>query len=326
MKIFEQFLYTVNDSTFDDIALRIFYKQAKENKVYRDFIGFLGIEPTSIDRVDKIPFLPISFFKSHDVVTGNQGIPEIIFTSSGTSGSFSSRHIVPQLSFYLSNAKRNFEFFFGSLTEYHILALLPSYLERDGSSLISMVNYFMAESQSSGSGFYLNNYEELLRQIKKVKDDGRKVLLLGVSFALLELAERFEVDLSQCIIMDTGGMKGKRKELTREELHEFLQNKFHVDVIHSEYGMTELMSQAYSAGGGLYSLPPWMKAVARDLNDPFKMEPIGKTGGINVIDLANLHSCAFIETQDLGKIHQNGRFEILGRFDNSDIRGCNLLV
>lgn len=326
MKSFEQVLYTVNDSTFDDIALRIFYKQAKENKVYRDFIGFLGIEPTSIDRVDKIPFLPISFFKSHDVVTGNQGIPEIIFTSSGTSGSFSSRHIVPQLSFYLSNAKRNFEFFFGSLTEYHILALLPSYLERDGSSLISMVNYFMAESQSSGSGFYLNNYEELLRQIKKVKDDGRKVLLLGVSFALLELAERFEVDLSQCIIMDTGGMKGKRKELTREELHEFLQNKFHVDVIHSEYGMTELMSQAYSAGGGLYSLPPWMKAVARDLNDPFKMEPIGKTGGINVIDLANLHSCAFIETQDLGKIHQNGRFEILGRFDNSDIRGCNLLV
>ena len=326
MKSFEQVLYTVNDSTFDNIALRIFYKQAKENKVYRDFIGFLGIEPTSIDRVDKIPFLPISFFKSHDVVTGNQGIPEIIFTSSGTSGSFSSRHIVPQLSFYLSNAKRNFEFFFGSLTEYHILALLPSYLERDGSSLISMVNYFMAESQSSGSGFYLNNYEELLRQIKKVKDDGRKVLLLGVSFALLELAERFEVDLSQCIIMDTGGMKGKRKELTREELHEFLQNKFHVDVIHSEYGMTELMSQAYSAGGGLYSLPPWMKAVARDLNDPFKMEPIGKTGGINVIDLANLHSCAFIETQDLGKIHQNGRFEILGRFDNSDIRGCNLLV
>ena len=326
MKSFEQVLYTVNDSTFDDIALRIFYKQAKENKVYRDFIGFLGIEPTSIDRVDKIPFLPISFFKSHDVVTGNQGIPEIIFTSSGTSGSFSSRHIVPQLSFYLSNAKRNFEFFFGSLTEYHILALLPSYLERDGSSLISMVNYFMAESQSSGSGFYLNNYEELLRQIKKVKDDGRKVLLLGVSFALLEMAESFEVDLSQCIIMDTGGMKGKRKELTREELHEFLQNKFHVDVIHSEYGMTELMSQAYSAGGGLYSSPPWMKAVARDLNDPFKMEPIGKTGGINVIDLANLHSCAFIETQDLGKIHQNGRFEILGRFDNSDIRGCNLLV
>ena len=326
MKSFEQVLYTVNDSTFDDIALRIFYKQAKENKVYRDFIGFLGIEPNSIDRLDKIPFLPISFFKSHDVVTGNQGIPEIIFTSSRTSGSFSSRHIVPQLSFYLSNAKRNFEFFFGSLTEYHILALLPSYLERDGSSLISMVNYFMAESQSSGSGFYLNNYEELLRQIKKVKDDGRKVLLLGVSFALLELAERFEVDLSQCIIMDTGGMKGKRKELTREELHEFLQNKFHVDVIHSEYGMTELMSQAYSAGGGLYSSPPWMKAVARDLNDPFKMEPIGKTGGINVIDLANLHSCAFIETQDLGKIHQNGRFEILGRFDNSDIRGCNLLV
>lgn len=326
MKSFEQVLYTVNDSTFDDIALRIFYKQAKENKVYRDFIGFLGIEPNSIDRLDKIPFLPISFFKSHDVVTGNQGIPEIIFSSSGTSGSFSSRHIVPQLSFYLSNAKRNFEFFFGSLTEYHILALLPSYLERDGSSLISMVNYFMAESQSSGSGFYLNNYEELLRQIKKVKDDGRKVLLLGVSFALLEMAESFEVDLSQCIIMDTGGMKGKRKELTREELHAFLQNKFHVDVIHSEYGMTELMSQAYSAGGGLYSSPPWMKAVARDLNDPFKMEPIGKTGGINVIDLANLHSCAFIETQDLGKIHQNGRFEILGRFDNSDIRGCNLLV
>lgn len=326
MKSFEQVLYTVNDSTFDNIALRIFYKQAKENKVYRDFIGFLGIEPTSIERLNKIPFLPIAFFKSHDVVTGNEGMPEIIFTSSGTSGAASSRHIVPQLSFYLSNAKRNFEFFFGSLSQYHILALLPSYLERDGSSLISMVNYFIKESQSSASGFYLYNYEELLKQIKSLKNDGRKVLLLGVSFALLELAERFEVDLSHCIIMDTGGMKGKRKELTREELHEFLQEKFHVDVIHSEYGMTELMSQAYSIGGGLYSSPPWMKTVVRDLNDPFKLEPMGKTGGINVIDLANLHSCAFIETQDLGNVHQNGRFEILGRFDNSDIRGCNLLV
>ena len=289
-------------------------------------MGFLGVEPGAIDRVDKIPFLPISFFKSHDVVTGNQGMPEIIFSSSGTSGSFSSRHLVPQLSFYLSNAKRNFEFFFDSLSDYHILALLPSYLEREGSSLISMVNYFIRESQSAASGFYLYNYEELLKQIKGLKNDGRKVLLLGVSFALLELAERFEVDLSHCIIMETGGMKGKRKELTREELHEFLQKKFHVKVIHSEYGMTELMSQAYSNGGGLYSPPPWMKVVVRDLNDPFQLEPMGKTGGINMIDLANLHSCAFIETQDLGKVYQNGRFEILGRFDNSDIRGCNLLV
>jgi hypothetical protein len=326
LKSFEQVLYTVNDSTFDDIALHIFYKQAKENKVYRDFIGFLGVEPTSIDTVDKIPFLPISFFKSHDVVTGNEVMPEIIFTSSRTTGSVPSRHIVPQLSFYVLNAKRNFEFFFGSLNQYHILALLPSYLERDGSSLISMVNYFINESQSSGSGFYLNNYEELLKHIKRLKNDDRKVLLLGVSYALLDLAENFEVDLSHCLIMETGGMKGRRKELTREELHEILKKKFHVDVIHSEYGMTELMSQAYSKEGGLYSSPPWMRAVVRDLNDPFKLEPIGKIGGINVIDLANLHSCSFIETQDLGKVYQNGRFEVLGRFDNSDIRGCNLLV
>lgn len=326
MKSFEEVLYTVNDSTFDNIALRIFHRQAAENKVYRDFIGFLGIEPSAIDKVDKIPYLPISFFKSHDVVTGTIENPDVIFTSSGTSGPSTSRHAVPQLSFYLSHAKKNFEFFFGALTEYNILAVLPSYLEREGSSLISMANYFIKESQSSASGFYLYDYEQLLRQIKELKYDSRNVLVLGVSFALLELAERFDVDLGNCIIMETGGMKGRRKEIIREELHEFLKAKFHVPAIHSEYGMTEMMSQAYSLGGGLYSSPPWMKTVVRDLNDPFKLEPNGKTGGINVIDLANLYSCAFIETQDLGKVHQNGRFEILGRFDNSDIRGCNLLV
>jgi len=326
LKSFEDVLYTVNDSTFDKIALRTFYLQATENKVYRDFIGFLGIEPSTVDRVDKIPYLPISFFKSHDVSTGRMENPEVIFTSSGTSGPSTSRHIVPHLSFYLSHAKKNFEFFFGSLTDYHILALMPSYLEREGSSLISMLNYFIKESQSSASGFYLYNYEELLSQVNSLKKGKRKVLVLGVSFALLDLAERFEVDLSNCIIMDTGGMKGRRKEITREELHEFLKAKFHVPLIHSEYGMTEMMSQAYSLGGGLYGSPPWMKTVVRDLNDPFKFEPIGKTGGLNVIDLANIHSCAFVETQDLGKVHQNGRFEVLGRFDNSDIRGCNLLV
>ncbi|MBK5277244.1 MAG: acyl transferase [Bacteroidia bacterium] len=326
MKSFEQDLYTVNDSTFKDIALGIFIKQAKENKVYADFMRYLRINPKDVDALDKIPFLPVSFFKTHHVITGTQHNPEIVFRSSGTSGSRTSRHIVPHLSFYENNTKLNFEYFFGSLNDYHILALLPSYLERDGSSLISMVNYFIRESQSTEAGFYLHNLEALIKKTQELKGGDRKILVLGVSFALLELAEKFEIDLSHCLVMETGGMKGRRSELTREELHLILQKKFNVRAIHSEYGMTELMSQAYSIANGTFRLPPWMKVLARDLNDPFKLEDIGKTGGINVIDLANLHSCAFIETQDLGKVHQNGCFEVLGRFDNSDIRGCNLLV
>ncbi|MEK6780513.1 MAG: acyl transferase [Bacteroidota bacterium] len=325
-KSFEQVLYTVNDSNFEDIALRVFYEQATGNKVYRDFIGFLGIEPASIDKVEKIPFLPISFFKSHLVTTGDWPFPEMVFTSSGTSGSIPSRHVVPQISFYLENVKRNFELFYGSLSQYHILALLPAYLDREGSSLTTMVNYFINESQSEHAGFYLHNYDTLLSKVQMLKSENKKVLLLGVSFALLELAEKFEIDLRHCLIMETGGMKGRRKELIREELHQILQRRFHIRTIHSEYGMTELMSQAYSASNGLYKTPPWMKIAIRDLNDPFTRVQTGRTGGINVIDLANLHSCAFIETQDLGKVGQNGSFEILGRFDNSDIRGCNLLV
>ena len=326
IKSFEQVLYTVNDSSFEDIALRLFYEQASRNKIYRDFIGYLGIKPASVDKIDKIPFLPIAFFKSHLILTGECPNPEIVFTSSGTSGLTTSRHAVPQLSFYLENAKKNFELFFGLLSNYHFLALLPSYLEREGSSLIAMVNYFIKESNSEHSGFYLNNEELLLKKLQLLKSDNRKVLFLGVSFALLDLAERYEVDLSHCLIMETGGMKGRRKELTREELHEFLQRRFNVNAIYSEYGMTELLSQAYSSGSGLFQSPNWMRVLVRDLNDPFKIEPIGRTGGINIIDLANLYSCAFIETQDLGKALQNGYFEILGRFDNSDIRGCNLLV
>ncbi len=260
------------------------------------------------------------------MVTGSYSNPDVIFTSSGTTGAITSRHVVPSLSFYLENCKRNFEFFFGSLSDYHILALLPSYLEREGSSLIAMVNFFIQKSESAHGGFYLNNYETLLEKIDQLRRDNRKVLLLGVSFALLELAEKFEVDLSHCMIMETGGMKGRRREMTREELHDFLQRRFNVKTIFSEYGMTELMSQAYSLGKGVYRTPPWMKVVIRDINDPFARELPGKTGGLNIIDLANLHSCAFIETQDLSKMAQDGSFEVLGRFDNSDIRGCNLLV
>jgi len=325
-KSFEQVLYTVNDSTFEDIALKLFLKQAQENKVYGDFIRNLGIQPSSIDRLERIPFLPITFFKNHDVVTGQWPHPEIVFTSSGTTGVSTSRHLVPQLSFYLEHAKRNFEAFFGSLADYHILALLPSYLEREGSSLIAMIDYFIQQSGSPHGGFYLHNYDELIQKATSLKHDNRKVLLFGVSFALLELAERYEVDLSHCLVLETGGMKGRRKELTREELHNFLQEKFRVKTILSEYGMTELMSQAYSMGSGLYGTPPWMKVVIRDINDPFELERAEKTGGVNIIDLANVYSCGFIETQDLGRVSQNGNFEILGRFDNSDIRGCNLLV
>jgi Acyl-protein synthetase, LuxE len=325
-KSFEDVLYKVNDKNFEDIALRLFRFQAEENPVYKEFLTHLGCDPAKISRLEEIPFLPISFFKTHAVKTGG-GKAEIVFTSSGTTGMTTSRHEVPRLSFYLSNSKKAFTYFFGPIKDYHILALLPSYLEREGSSLVAMADYFIARSQSPYSGFYLNNQSELVDQLVKLKKEGsKKILLLGVSFALLELAENNSVDLSGCIIMETGGMKGKRKELIREELHQILCERLKVKSIYSEYGMTELMSQAYSRGAGYYHCPPWLKIILRDINDPFEPEFHGKPGGINIIDLANFHSCAFIETHDLGRKLQNGSFEVLGRMDNSDVRGCNLLI
>ena len=328
METFKSFVHSlekINESNFEDIALQLFHFQSKNNPVYRDYLVCLKCNTSKISRIDQIPFLPIGFFKTHLIKTGEWPV-QAEFLSSGTTGSISSRHLVPDLDFYRAHSENIFNHFFGSAESFHFLALLPSYLERKGSSLIEMMDHFIARSGSVHSGFYLHNTEELVDKIIKLKNDGRKVILWGVSFALLDLAEKFELDLSHCIIFETGGMKGRRKEWIREELHEYLCKRFNVAVVFSEYGMTELMSQAYSMGLGQYQCPAEMKILIRSINDPFEILASEKTGCLNIIDLANFHSCAFIETQDIGLLHGNGCFEVLGRMDNSDIRGCNLLI
>jgi phenylacetate-coenzyme A ligase PaaK-like adenylate-forming protein len=326
LQTFESFagdLYPINDQSFTEIALKLFRFQASANPVYSKYVTYLGVQPDKVSVLPDIPFLPIAFFKTHAVKTGSWK-PETLFTSSGTTGAEVSRHEVYSTQFYLQHSQRIFEWQFGPLSDFHVLCLLPSYLERTGSSLVAMASHFIKESNSDFSGFYLHDADKLVAQLAKLRD-GRKVLLLGVSFALLDLAEDFKADLSHCMVMETGGMKGRRQEITREELHSILRKNLNVDAIHSEYGMTELLSQAYSPGEGRFKCPLSMKVMIRQINDPFAPET-GSVGAINVIDLANFHSCAFIETQDLGKMHQDGHFEVLGRLDNSDIRGCNLLV
>lgn len=327
LKSFESLLRTVNDDTFASIALELFQIQAQANAVYRSFLDARGLAPSAVRNVSDIPFMPISFFKTKRVVTG-EWQPEQVFTSSGTTGSITSSHYVQSLAFYLEHATRLFECAFGSPANYHLLALLPGYAEREGSSLLAMVEHLIRQTKSPFSGYYLRNQVDLLRQVDRVRqmNDGRKVLIWGVTFSLLELAEQHAPNLADCLIIETGGMKGRRPELTRAELHEVLSTAFGVRQVASEYGMTELLSQAYSEGAGRFSVPPCMKIRIRDINDPKAVVSAGKTGLIQVIDLANIHSCAFIETEDLGLLSQDGYFQVLGRMDNSDARGCNLLV
>ena len=310
---------------FDKIALKTFRFQYDNNTVYRTFCEHLKVDKQDIKLVSQIPFLPIQFFKSHDIVTGNHTI-QATFTSSGTTGSATSRHLVTDLSLYESSYCQAFSQFYGNIEDYVILALLPSYLEREGSSLIYMVNDLIAKTNNIDSGFYLNNYDEIIQKLIALEDLRQNVILIGVTYALLDLLEKQKFQLQNTIIMETGGMKGKRKEIIREELHKILCDGFGVASIHSEYGMTELLSQAYSLGNGVFECPPWMQILIRDTEDALQYVADGKTGGINVIDLANINSCSFISTQDLGKINPNATFEVLGRFDNSDIRGCNLMV
>ena len=389
-QILKQKVLNLQAQDFDDLALEIFRFQAEHNLVYQKYLQHLDIQTDSIKAIEQIPFLPIEFFKTQTVVTGNNQI-KTIFESSGTTGQNTSRHHVADPGFYLEIAEQIFEKFYGKLADFQILALLPSYLERSNSSLVYMVEHFIKKSNNPNSGFFLNDYEKLAKILEEGKQEigdrreeigemGRtnsehqtsnneqrltKTLLIGVTFGLLDFVESgidlsFLKDRNDLIVMETGGMKGRRKELLREEVHEILTKAFHVDSIHSEYGMTELLSQGYSAGEGVFDLPVSMKILFRDVNDPFSYVQNARSGGINVIDLANIDSCCFIETKDLGIVvrdtispllvfsptklssdllvktptkagtskneHQSSKFRILGRFDNSDIRGCNLMI
>ncbi|HET8885360.1 MAG TPA: acyl transferase [Salinimicrobium sp.] len=312
-------------SEFEKTALEVFEFQFGNNPVYRKFCDLLNRNPQNVSSLETIPFIPIQFFKSDKIISSEEKA-EIIFTSSGTTGNQTSKHYVTDLSIYEKSFRKGFESFYGNIEDYAVLALLPSYLEREGSSLIYMAEDFIKKSKNKHSGFHLNNFSELKNKLIELDSEGQKILLIGVSFALLDLAEMNEFQLKNTIIMETGGMKGRRKEMIRQELHSVLKTGFGVDKIHSEYGMTELLSQAYSKGDGIFECPPWMHVLIRDPEDALSFFPNKKTGGLNVIDLANINSCSFIATQDLGRKKTQNQFEILGRFDNSDIRGCNLLV
>lgn len=314
-----------SEQTFNELAMDVFNYQFKNNKVYRSFCDLLYKHPSDVETITDIPFLPIEFFKTHEVLSSQKTI-QTTFTSSGTSGSNTSKHFVTNLEIYKSSFTKGFEIFYGAIEDYVVLALLPSYLERKGSSLIYMVEAMIKQSHHPESGFYLNNLTELKDTLIKLDSQGKKVLLIGVSFALLDLVETYRFHLKNTIIMETGGMKGRRKELIRDELHQQLKSGFGVNTIHSEYGMTELLSQAYSKGNGRFNCPNWMRVLTRDTEDALNIQKAGKAGGLNIIDLANINSCSFIATQDLGRVHQDGSFEVIGRFDHSDIRGCNLMV
>ncbi|MDA8758295.1 acyl transferase [Flavobacteriaceae bacterium] len=321
----ENFWEIDSQATFEALALKTFYFQYENNKVYRSFCDLINCHPSEVSTVKDIPYLPISFFKSKRVCSFEAD--HVGFFSSSTTNSGSpSKHYYRQLQDYQMSFRKGFEYFFGSIEDFRVLALLPSYMERSGSSLIYMANDMIRNSKQPESGFYLNQWESLKKSIDQGEEKGQKTLLLGVSFALLDFLEKYSFDLQHTWIMETGGMKGRRKELTREALHNQLKKGFGVPQIYSEYGMTELLSQAYSKGEGLFDCPPWMRVAARENQDPFNLLPWGQGGGLNIIDLANRDSCAFIATEDLGKVHSNSRFEVLGRLDASEIRGCNLMV
>ncbi len=322
---FKKELFSVSPETFADKALELFRYQAAENSVYKEFLQYLDISPKSITCLEAIPFLPIELFKSKNIISGPYDT-DFYFESSGTTSSINSRHFVSDLEIYKTSILQCFALFFGDVKQYNILALLPSYLDRPNASLVYMCRELMNESGNLQNGFYLDDLEGLQKIILSNEKMNIPTILIGVSFALLDLAEKFPMNLSQTIIMETGGMKGRREEITRSELHQILKAAFKTKKIYSEYGMTELLSQGYSKGDSVFFTPSWMKIIIRDTEDPFTILPHEKTGCINIIDLANIHSCAFIATQDLGKLHADGSFEVLGRFDNSDVRGCNLMI
>lgn len=314
-----------SEEDFQNVALEVFRYQAQENEVYKNFLNFLNVDYSTVKHTNEIPFLPIQFFKKYNLISGNRAV-EKVFTSSGTTGMSTSKHLVTDLALYHYSLEKCFEQFYGPLSDYTIFALLPSYLERTGSSLIDMVEYWIEKSGSDKSGFYLYNHDELYENLIAHEKTGKKAILIGVSFALLDFVENYNMKLKHTIVMETGGMKGRKKEITREELHTILKDGFGTNEIHSEYGMTELLSQGYSRGDLTFKSPNWMRIMIRETEDPLSYVEQGKTGGVNVIDLANYNSISFIATDDLGKKVATNQFEILGRFDHSDVRGCNLMV
>ncbi len=327
MQPLEDRIFTIeNEDQFNELALEIFNLQARENKVYNEYISHLKIDPKQVKDPVHIPFLPISFFRERRVITGPQD-PKLVFESSGTSGQATSKHFVVSEKVYQRSFTSMFISRNGKPEDLCILALLPSYLERGNSSLVYMMDHLIKASKHPDSGFYLDDLEKLSMILQKRTLDKYPCLLLGVSFALLDLAEKISFSLTKnIIVLETGGMKGRRKEMVREELHETLRNAFGMSEIHSEYGMTELLSQAYTKVPGIFISPPWMKITVRDIYDPLTNLPVGNRGAINITDLANLYSCSFIASEDLGNVHPDGSFEITGRMDQSEIRGCNLMV
>ncbi|MBL4592579.1 MAG: acyl transferase [Flavobacteriales bacterium] len=325
MSLKNQIFNIETEQEFNEVSLKIFNYQYNNNSVYKKFCELLKVSLNDVTTINQIPFFPIEFFKTHIIKSG-EFKEQQMFLSSGTTGQIQSKHFVKDISLYEKSYNKAFAQFYGNIENYCVLALLPSYLEREGSSLIYMVDDLIKKSKHPKSGFFLENQSELIEILKKMNKNEQKTILFGVSFALLDLAEKYEINLSNVIIMETGGMKGRRKELTRNELHNIYKKSFNVSEVHSEYGMTELLSQAYSTESGVFKTPSWMKVMIRDINDPFSIVEDNKTGGINVIDLANIDSCSFIATQDLGKKNNNEEFEVLGRFDNSDLRGCNMLI
>jgi hypothetical protein len=320
----EDKIFDVQKHGFEQLALEIFQFQAAENNLYRSFLQALQIDPRNVQTVASIPYLPVSFFKQHDIITGTFR-PEVVFESSGTTQSGNSRHLLKSVELYKRSFTKAFDLFYGSPKDWCIIGLLPSYLERNNSSLVMMVNDLIAMSAHPESGFYLNEYEKLALLLQKNEDAKQKTLLIGVTFALLDFAQLFRFPLNYATVMETGGMKGRRKEITRMEVHAILKEAWNLASIHSEYGMTELLSQAYSYGDGVFRCPPWMNIMLRDEDDPLTVKASNKNGLVNVIDLANLYSCSFIATDDIGRLHADGAFEVIGRMDSSDVRGCSLM-
>ncbi len=312
-----------SDEGFEEIALQLFKYQIINNPIYKNYAKLVLRNKTPIN-IYEIPFLPIDFFKSNEVICKNKNV-ETIFLSSGTGGD-RSKHLISDIELYKQSFLKSFELFYGDVSQYCILSLLPNYREQGASSLVYMVDELIKESKNKLSGFYLNNYKKLAETINVLEEKNQKTILFGVTYALLDFAEQFPTKLKSTIIIETGGSKGKRKEYIKEELHNILKQSFCLENIHSEYGMTELLSQSYSKSNGVFKSPPWKKIIIRDPHDPFSIVETNKTGGINIIDLANIYSCPFIATQDVGKIFEDGTFSIMGRFDNSDLRGCNQLT